>query len=173
MIDNNKVYDGDGLEALVDHVIVGGFISNDNGMLFGSPEEVAQLRQRQHDGETIYRILESGIDGRTVKSYTLLAVIRMIQRGWVEPVTLGRLMDLLDSSFVGEFSSVGQFVCKYVGDKSVTDNTDVLFDWLKEYVDWVELAEDHYGQDYWFVSVNDRRSLPEGPVFVFKKEKKA
>lgn len=171
MIDNNKIYDGDELEALVDHVIVGGFISNDNGMLFGSPEEVAALRQRQHDGETVYRILETGIDGRPVKSYTLLAVIRMVQRGWIKPLTLGQLMDLLDSTFVGEFRNVGEFARKHAGDKSVTDKTDSLFDRLKEYVDWAEFAEDHYARDYWLVSVNDHRLVPEGPVFVFKKEK--
>lgn len=171
MIDNNKIYDGDELEALVDHVIIGGFISNDNGMLFGSPEEVAALRQRQHDGETVYRILESGIDGRPVKSYTLLAVIRMIQRGWIKPLTLGQLMGLLDSVFVGEFRNVGEFAKDRAGREADAAGTQEIFGRVTDYVDWAEFAEDHYAKDFWFVSVNDHRPVPEGAVFVFEKEK--
>ena len=173
MIDNNKVYDGDELEVLVNHVIVGGFISNDSGVLFGGPEQVEYLKQRQHDGETIYRILESGIDGRHIKSYALLAVVRMMQRGWVEPMTLGQLMDFLNSAYVGGFQNVAAFARDLASQEAMNAGTEAMFSRVADHVDWTEFAEDHYDKDFRFVSVNDHRRLPEGSIFVFKKENKA
>lgn len=165
-------YDGAALEDMMGWVIGSLFTHGERHRPTNSPELDQRRLDVQLNGEELSDFVKTGMGSGRIPSYAVLALIRMMQRGLVEPMTIGEIREFFVQRYVGHYDNVGHFaeamVFKAAEAKSVASID--MFQELQEYVDWREYAMDTFGALYWLISVNENTQFSDGSIYVFKKK---